>query len=125
MTTLESYVSRMKEGQHGIYFLATNDSKSALMTPYLEKLVTKGYEVLLMTDPLDEYVAMNLSSFKASTNGPENRFIDVTRENLDIFSEEITPNELLEIPPERERLTHFCATIEDILEEKVEKVTLS
>ncbi|MBQ3758804.1 MAG: hypothetical protein II876_05005, partial [Synergistaceae bacterium] len=56
-TTLEEYESRMKPDQKGIYCLAGNDNITALKaSPKLEPFTSKGYEVLLMTDPIDEFI---------------------------------------------------------------------
>ncbi|MBQ6665712.1 MAG: molecular chaperone HtpG, partial [Synergistaceae bacterium] len=56
-TTLEEYESRMKPEQKGIYCLAGNDNITALKaSPKLEPFTSKGYEVLLMTDPIDEFI---------------------------------------------------------------------
>lgn len=56
MTSLKDYISRMKEGQKEIYFI-TGESKAAVaQSPFVEKIIKKGYEVLYMIDPIDEYV---------------------------------------------------------------------
>ena len=56
-TTLAEYESRMKPEQKGIYCLAGRDTLSALKaSPKLEPFTEKGYEVLLMTDPVDEVI---------------------------------------------------------------------
>jgi molecular chaperone HtpG len=53
-TTLAEYVSRMKEGQEQIFY-ATGDSRQQVeRSPHLEAFKAKGYEVLLLTDPVDE-----------------------------------------------------------------------
>lgn len=53
-TTLAGYVERMKEGQTQIFF-ATGDSRQQILkSPHLEAFRAKGYEVLLLTDPVDE-----------------------------------------------------------------------
>ncbi|MBA0050957.1 molecular chaperone HtpG [Streptomyces sp. AJS327] len=53
-TSLRDYVSRMKEGQEHVYFL-TGDSRTRLEnSPHMEAFLAKGYEVLLLTDPVDE-----------------------------------------------------------------------
>jgi molecular chaperone HtpG len=54
LTTLRQYVERMPEGQEHIYFM-TGDSRTTIEhSPHLEALQAKGYEVLLLTDPVDE-----------------------------------------------------------------------
>ena len=53
-TSLEQYVSRMKEGQEAIYLLTGASKETAARSPLLEGFVAKGYEVLLFTDPVDE-----------------------------------------------------------------------
>jgi len=53
-TTLRDYIARMPEGQDAIYY-GTGPSRSALAhSPHLEAFRAKGYEVLLLTDPVDE-----------------------------------------------------------------------
>lgn len=53
-TTLRDYLGRMKEGQHDIYYL-TGESRSVVEeSPHMEAFRAKGYEVLILTDPVDE-----------------------------------------------------------------------
>jgi molecular chaperone HtpG len=54
LTTLRDYVARMKDGQEHIYYL-TGGSRSAIEhSPHMEAFQAKGYEVLVLTDPIDE-----------------------------------------------------------------------
>jgi molecular chaperone HtpG len=53
-TPLDAYVSRMKEGQEGIYVLAGPSREAVAQSPLLEGIKAKGYEVLLFSDPIDE-----------------------------------------------------------------------
>ncbi len=64
LTSLEDYVSRMREGQKEIYYLmATDGRQAAESSPYLEGLKARGLEVLFAYDPIDEWVFMRLSKF--------------------------------------------------------------
>jgi molecular chaperone HtpG len=63
-TTLAKYVERMPEGQDAIYCLI-GESRSILEnSPYIESLRAKGYEVLLLSDPIDEFVATSIPEYK-------------------------------------------------------------
>lgn len=62
--TLDEYIENMKEDQNEIYYL-TGESLTALMnSPLLEALKAKDYEVLLMVDPIDEWVTQSLPEYK-------------------------------------------------------------
>ncbi|MGA5466176.1 molecular chaperone HtpG [Mycobacterium sp. NPDC050041] len=54
LTTLTSYVERMKDGQEQIFYATGQSREQLLKSPHLEAFKAKGYEVLLLTDPVDE-----------------------------------------------------------------------
>ena len=54
LTTLRQYVDRMKDGQEHIYFMTGESRTTIENSPHLEAFRAKGYEVLLLTDPVDE-----------------------------------------------------------------------
>ncbi|MEU1483872.1 molecular chaperone HtpG [Streptomyces sp. NPDC005752] len=63
LTTLRSYVERMKEGQEQIYFM-TGESRAAMeSSPHMEAFRAKGFEVLLLTDPVDEVWVQSVPEF--------------------------------------------------------------
>ncbi|VBA41144.1 Chaperone protein HtpG [Mycobacterium innocens] len=63
VTTLAEYVSRMKEGQEQIFYATGESRQQILRSPHLEAFKAKGYEVLLLTDPVDEVWVGVVSEF--------------------------------------------------------------
>lgn len=61
--SLTDYVGRMKEGQKAIYYLTAENFASAKSSPHLEVFRARGIEVLLLTDPVDEWVVQHLLNF--------------------------------------------------------------
>ena len=76
LTSLEEYVSRMKEGQTHIYYLAGASMDDVKGSPFLEKLLKEGFEVIYFTDPIDEYTMQNLTEFD------DKRFANASKEDL-------------------------------------------
>ena len=65
--TLETYISRMKPDQKAIYYLTADTLAAARNSPHLEGFRSKGLEVLLLTDRIDEWVAGHLHEFEGKT----------------------------------------------------------
>ena len=61
--SLKGYVSGMKPDQKDIYYITGDNLSSILNSPHIEALKEKDYEVLLMTDPVDEWVVMSLTEY--------------------------------------------------------------
>merc|ERR1712110_1010332 len=78
LTSLEDYVERMKEKQEKVYFLGCNGLEECKRSPFTERLVKKGYEVLYLTEPVDEYAIQALPEFDGK------RFQNVAKEGLGI-----------------------------------------
>lgn len=63
-SSLDDYVSRMKEGQNLIYYIVGDDPKSVLRSPHLDYFHSQGTEVLLLTEPMDSFMLMGLRKHK-------------------------------------------------------------
>ena len=80
--TLSEYVERMKKDQKDIYYASSESINSIKMLPQVEMIKEKGYEVLYLTEYLDEFVIKTIGSYK------EHNFINVTDKSLDLDTEE-------------------------------------
>ncbi len=67
LTSLDEYISRMKDGQKSIYYITGDDVSTLRNNPQLEAFKAKGVEVLLLTDPIDEFWPQVLTSYKEKT----------------------------------------------------------
>ena len=88
-TSLDSYVSRMKDGQDAIYTIAGDDAAKLLQSPQLEGFRARGVEVLLLTDPVDEFWPSSVGAFA------DHDFKSVTRGGDDLdkikAADDVTP----------------------------------
>jgi heat shock protein beta len=64
LTSLDEYISRMKEDQDTILYLSGDTTDSILKSPILAKYVKEGYEVLILDDPIDEFTTQHLSEYE-------------------------------------------------------------
>jgi molecular chaperone HtpG len=116
MISLKEYVSRMKEGQDSIYYI-TGESKQAVEnSPFLEKLRRKGYEVLFMVEPIDEYCIQQLKEYDGK------KLVCATKEGLKLDE---TEEEKKEKEEQKKSFEQLCTVIKEILGDKVEKVVVS
>jgi len=116
MTSLEDYVSRMDDKQPGIYYI-TGESKRAVETsPFLERLKKKGYEVIFMVDPIDEYAVQQMKEFEGK------KLLSATKEGLDILDDE---EEKAAFEAAKEKSQSLCKLMKEVLDDKVEKVVVS
>ena len=63
-SSLDEYVSRMKDGQKVIYYIVGEDPKAVLRSPHLDAFKANGTEVILLTEPMDSFMLMGLRKFK-------------------------------------------------------------
>ena len=114
-TTLKEYVERMKEDQKDIYY-ATGDSIEAIKElPQLEKVLSKGYEVLYFTDNVDEFMASIVNSYS------DKPFKSLLKGDLDLDSQE----EKDEVAKKTDDNKDLLEAIKNDLKDKVSDVKLS
>merc|ERR1712020_358897 len=78
LTSLSSYVERMKEKQEHIFYMAGANVEEVKSSPFVERLLKKGYEVLYLTEAVDEYAISALPEFEGK------KFQNVAKEGFSI-----------------------------------------
>ncbi|GAA6108668.1 endoplasmin isoform X1 [Tachysurus ichikawai] len=117
LSSLEQYVERMKEKQDKIYFMAGTNRKEAESSPFVEKLLKKGYEVIYLTEPVDEYCIQALPEFDGK------RFQNVAKEGIKFDESDKTKEKREALEKEYEPLTTWLK--DKSLKDKIEKAVLS
>ncbi|XP_062850800.1 endoplasmin isoform X2 [Trichomycterus rosablanca] len=115
--SLEQYVERMKEKQDKIYFMAGTSRKEAESSPFVEKLLKKGYEVIYLTEPVDEYCIQALPEFDGK------RFQNVAKEGVKFDESEKAKEKREALEKEFEPLTTWMK--DKALKDQIEKAVLS
>ena len=116
VTSLDDYVSRMPAEQSDIYYVTGESKKAVESSPFLEKLKKKGYEVLFMVDPIDEYAVQQLKEFEGK------KLVCATKEGLKISESE---EEKKSFEEQKAATEGLCKLIKEVLDDKVEKVIVS
>merc|ERR1719378_994115 len=115
MASLKDYVGRMKENQKDIYFITGESRQAVANSPFIEGLKKKGYEVIYMVDPIDEYVIQQLKEYDGK------KLKNCTKEGLELEDSEEEKKRLEEQKAAYEGL---CKLIKEVLGDKVEKVVV-
>ena len=119
LTTLREYVDRMKPLQKAIYYITGDTLTQIQNSPYLEKLRAKGFEVLLMTDKVDAWVATGLDKYD------EKPFQSIMAADLDLNTEEEKKAEQEKLKESETRLKPLIDTMKDALKEQVSEIKIS
>ncbi|KAI9322352.1 heat shock protein 90-1 [Dichotomocladium elegans] len=116
MTSFKDYVTRMPEKQKNIYYI-TGESRSAVEnSPFLEGFKKRGFEVLLMTDPIDEYCISQLREYE------DRKLVCITKEGVELEEDE---EEKKRREEEKKNYEPLCKSIKEVLGDKIEKVIVS
>jgi molecular chaperone HtpG len=112
--SLEDYCSNMPEGQKSIYFITGESVDTVQNSPFVEAVKKKGYDVLFMTDAIDEYAVQQMKEY--TYEDKQLKLLNITKEGMDIE------------PVNEEDVSSFkktCEYIKETLGDLVEKVSLS
>ncbi|MGB3610423.1 MAG: molecular chaperone HtpG [Cellvibrio sp.] len=116
--SLEDYVSRMKEGQEKIYYIAAENFNTAKSSPHLEVFRKKGIEVLLLSDRIDEWLMSHLSEFDGKS------FQDIGKGELDLGKLD-TEEEKQEQEKVAEQLKPLLERVKTALNDQVAEVRIT
>jgi len=108
--SFEEYKNRMKEGQAGIYYITGETLKLVENSPFVDKLKRFDYEVIYMTDAIDEYTLQNIQMVDDA------KLINVTKDDLKLKEDEKV---------DEEQYKTLCEKIQKVLKDRVEKVCVS
>merc|ERR1712027_253004 len=110
------YVSRMKETQKDIYYITGESREVVAASAFVERLKKRGFEVIYMTEPIDEYVVQQLKEYDGKN------LVSVTKEGLELPQDE---EEKKKSEEDKAKFEGLCKVMKDILDKKVEKVVVS
>ena len=115
MITLKEYVDSMEEGQEKIYYVTGENRDRLMKLPQVETLTNHGYDVLLFTEDVDEFIPQYLFNYE------EKQFCNASNEDLDLQTEE----EKKELENKAEEMKGLLTFVKEALGESVKEVKLS
>ncbi len=116
LTTLKEYVERMSDDQKEIYFLTGESLEQMAKSPYLEILKKKNFEVLFMTDAVDEWVVQSLKQYG------EKDMVNISSERFNLEDDEQSEKQKEETQEKYKTLTDV---IKKALDEEIKEVKIS
>ncbi len=119
LSTLAEYVERMKEGQRQIFYATGESPRQILNTPHLEAFKAKGYEVLLLSDTVDEIWLGSVTEFDGKP------LQSIAMGDVDLDTEEEKSEHEAERKEQEENFADLLAWLTETLSEHVKEVRLS
>ncbi|OBB87832.1 molecular chaperone HtpG [Mycolicibacterium peregrinum] len=119
VTTLPEYVARMKDGQEQIFYATGPSVEQLQKSPHLEAFKAKGYEVLLLTDPVDEVWVGSVPEFDGKP------LQSVAKGEVDLDSEEDKAAHEAAREAQKQEFAELMAWLKETLSERVSEVRLS
>merc|ERR1719167_456641 len=116
MVSLKDYVSRMKDSQKHIYYITGETKDQVANSAFVERLRKAGLEVIYMIEPIDEYCVQQLKEYDGKS------LVSVTKEGLELPEDE---DEKKKMEEDKAKFESLCKLMREILDKKVEKVTVS
>merc|ERR1711935_977638 len=115
-TTLADYVTRMKDVQKDIYFITGESVEIVRNSAFVERVTKRGFEVLYMCEPIDEYCVQQLREYDGKN------LVSITKEGLELPEDE---EEKKKFEETKTKFQVLCDVMKNILDKKVEKVVVS
>ncbi len=119
--SLKDYIDRMRDGQKDIYFLTAENLTTAKNSPHLEIFNEKDIEVLLLTDPIDEWVTSHLTEF----DGKQLKSVMKGDLNIDELEGSADDSDQEKKEDESKLETELTKKIKDVLGEQVKDVRVT
>ncbi|CAH1389276.1 unnamed protein product [Nezara viridula] len=114
--SLKDYVARMKDNQKHIYYITGENKDQVANSAFVERVKRRGFEVVYMTEPIDEYVVQQMKEYDGK------QLVSVTKEGLELPEDE---EEQKKREEDKAKYESLCKVMKDILDKKVEKVVVS
>lgn len=119
LTTLSAYIDRMKPEQDSIYYVAGESRAAVENSPHLEAFLDQGYEVLLLTDPVDEVWLQSVPEYE------DKKLQSITKGVADLGSDEEKEKDKEEQSEREEKYGDLLETLKTALGAEVKEVRLS
>jgi len=117
LTSFADIIKRMKPGQEHLYYIGGESKDSLIKSPAIQKLLKRGYEVILLDDPVDEFCMQNIYDYEKKTtiNVGKGTFVMPGEDKLD-------PKKLKALKKHYEPLTNWW---KELLKDKLDQITIS